>query len=168
MVYVFIAVLISNLASGLRQKIELLRASEARSTAWDGLSRDLVTAVHEHQVLNMLVRHTRQIFPGEMAVFLPEEGQIKVKAKTPGFEINPKVLAVASWAFLNKLPAGRGTSTLPEAQALYVPMITSGKAMGVLGFRFAAGDQVMSPENQVVLDTIARLGAMALERIWSR
>jgi two-component system sensor histidine kinase KdpD len=167
-VYVIIAVLISNLASGLRQKIELLRASESRSTAWDGLSRDLVTAVHEQQVLNMLVRHARQIFPGEMAVFLPEEGKLKVKAKTPGFEINPKVLGVAAWAFHNKLPAGRGTSTLPEAQALYVPMMTSGRAMGVLGFRFAAGDQVMTPENQVVLDTIARLGAMALERIWSR
>jgi two-component system sensor histidine kinase KdpD len=166
-VYVIIAVLISNLASGLRQKIQLLRASEARSTAWDGLSRDLVTAVYEHQVLNMLVRHTRQIFPGEMAVFLLEEGQLKVKAKTPGFEISPKVLGVAAWAFHNKLPAGRGTSTLPEAQALYVPMMTSGKAMGVLGFRFGAGDQVMTPENQVVLDTIARLGAMALERIWS-
>ncbi len=166
-VYVVIAVLISNLASGLRQKVELLRESEARSTAWDGLSRDLVTASQEKQVLNMLVRHTRQIFPGEMAVFLPEEGQLKVKAKTPDFEITPKVVAVASWAFLNKLPAGRGTSTLPEAQALYLPMTTGDKAMGVLGFRFAEPDKVMTPENQVVLDTIARLGALALERIWS-
>jgi two-component system sensor histidine kinase KdpD len=165
---VIIAVLISNLASGLRQKVELLRESEARSTAWDGLSRDLVTAIDERQVLNMLVRHTRQIFPGEMAIFLPEEGQLKVKAKTPGFEINPKVLGVASWVFFNKSPAGRGTSTIPEAKGLYMPMLASGKALGVLGFRFSDRDEVMTPENQVVLDTLARLGAMALERIGSQ
>lgn len=164
-IYVSIAVLISNLASGLRNKVELLRQSEARSTAWDGLSRDLVSASHADQVLNMLVRHTRQIFPGEIGIFLEEEGHLKVKAKTPGFEINPKVLGVASWVFLNKVPAGHGTSTLPEAQALYLPMISSGRAMGVLGFRFSKPDEVMTPENQVVLDTIARLGAMALERI---
>jgi len=147
--------------------VELLRASEARSTAWDGLSRDLVIASHVDQVLNMLVRHTRQIFPGEIAIFLSEEGQLKVKAKTPGFEINPKVLGVASWVFLNKLPAGRGTSTLPEAKALYLPMMASGAAMGVLGFRAGADGEVMTPVNQGVLDTIARLGAMALERIGS-
>jgi two-component system sensor histidine kinase KdpD len=167
-VYATVAVLISNLASGLRNKVELLRQSEARSTAWDGLSRDLVIATHVDQVLNMLVRHTRQIFPGEIAIFLAEEGQLKVKAKTPGFEINPKALGVASWVFLNKLPAGRGTSTLPEAKALYLPLMASGNAMGVLGFRAEADDTVMSSENQVVLDTIARLGAMALERIGSQ
>lgn len=164
-IYVSIAVLISNLASGLRNKVELLRQSEVRSTAWDGLSRDLVTASHPDQVLNMLVRHTRQIFPGEIGIFLEEEGHLKVKAKTPGFEIDPKVLGVASWVFLNKVPAGQGTSTLPEAKALYLPMMSSGKAMGVLGFRFSQRDEMMTPENQVVLDTIARLGAMALERI---
>ncbi len=164
-IYVSIAVLISNLASGLRNKVELLRQSEVRSTAWDGLSRDLVSASHPDQVLNMLVRHTRQIFPGEIGIFLEEEGHLKVKAKTPGFEIDPKVLGVASWVFLNKVPAGQGTSTLPEAKALYLPMMSSGKAMGVLGFRFSQRDEMMTPENQVVLDTIARLGAMALERI---
>jgi two-component system sensor histidine kinase KdpD len=167
-VNVLIAVLISNLASGLRQKVKLLRESEARSTAWDGLSRDLVTAADERQVLHMLVRHTRQIFPGEMAIFLPEETQLKVKAKTPGFEINPEAQGVASWVFLNQAPAGRGTHTIPEAKALYLPMLASGKALGVLGFRFSTGDEVMTPENQVVLDTVARLGAMALERIRSQ
>jgi K+-sensing histidine kinase KdpD len=47
-------------------------------------------------------------------------------------------------------------------------MLASGKALGVLGFRFSTGDEVMTPENQVVLDTVARLGAMALERIRSQ
>ncbi len=164
-VFVIIGLLISNLASGLRTQVELLRQSEARSTAWDGLSRDLVTASHVDQVLNMLVRHTRQIFPGQLAIFLPEEGQLKVKAKTPEFEINPKVMGVASWAYLNKSPAGRGTSTLPQARALYLPMMSSGKAMGVMAYLAGENAGVLGPENQVVLDTIARLGAMALERI---
>jgi two-component system sensor histidine kinase KdpD len=165
-IYAAVAVLISNLASGLRSKVELLKESEARSTALYGLSLDLVTAHRVDQVLHILVRHARQIFPGEMAIFLPLEGeQLEVKAKSPGFEINPKVMGVATWVLLNKQPAGRFTGTIPEARSSYFPMITAENVLGVLAINCEGPERTMTPENQVVIDTIAHLGAMALDRI---
>jgi len=167
-VYALVAVVISNLAFRLRSKVELLKQSEARSTALYGLSLDLVTAQSADQVLNILVRHTREIFPGEMAIFLPSAGdRLVVKAKTPGFEISPKVMGVAAWVWLNKQPAGRFTSTIPQARSSYFPMMTAEKIMGVMGINFEGTGQVMTPENQLVIDTIAHLGAMALDRIGS-
>jgi two-component system sensor histidine kinase KdpD len=166
-VYVSVAVLISNLASNLRDKVELLKQSEARSTVLYGLSLDLVTALHVDQVLQILVRHTRQIFPGEMAIFLPVGRLLEVEAITPGFEVNPKVMGVAAWVSHNRQPAGRGTATIPQARSTYFPMITGDKIMGVLAITIE-GEQLLTPENLVVINTIAHLGAMALDRIGFR
>lgn len=163
-IYASVAVLISNLASLLRHKVELLKASEARSTVLYALSLDLVTAHNVDQVLQILVRHTRQIFPGEMAIFLPVGRMLEVEAVTQGFEVNPKIMGVASWVLYNRQAAGRGTSTIPQASASFFPMVTGDRIMGVMGLT-PAGTPVWTPENLVVINTVAHLGAMAFERI---
>jgi K+-sensing histidine kinase KdpD len=114
-------------------------------------------------IIPMLIR---QIFSGELAIFLPTaEEKLEVKAKTPGFEVNPKIMGVATWVLLKKQPAGRFTGTIPEARSSYFPMITADKVLGVLAINFAGSEKTLPPENQVVIDTFAHLGAMALERI---
>jgi two-component system sensor histidine kinase KdpD len=166
-VYVIVVLVISNLALKLRSKVEMLRQSESRSTTLFALSRDLVTAHSVEQVLSILVQHITQIFPCELAIFLPVDGEPMVKAKTIDFDINPNVLGVASWVLLNKQSAGRGTGTLPEAKAFYLPMRTTEQVVGVMAFLFGKDKEALTPENQVIMETIARLGAMAIERIKS-
>jgi two-component system sensor histidine kinase KdpD len=164
-VYIIVVVVISNLVSQLRGKVDLLKQSEVKNIALYGLSRDFVTAHTEEQVLSIMVRHTLEIFPCEMAIFLPEDDELTVKAKTPDFVVNPKVLGVASWVLINKQSAGRGTSTLPQARAYYLPMLSGDETIGVAGFDFKGNEQSMTTEKRAVLKTIVRLGAMALERI---
>ena len=164
-VYIIIVVVISNLASQLRSKVEQLKQSEVKNIGLYGLSRDLVTAHNVEQVLAIMVRHTLQIFPCEMAIFLPTHEKLTVKAKTTEFEVNPQVLGVASWVLINKQSAGRSTSTLPQAKAFYLPMMSGEKIIGVVGFDFKGSKEIMTTEKRVVLKTIARLGAMAIERI---
>ncbi|MDA8079205.1 MAG: DUF4118 domain-containing protein [Nitrospiraceae bacterium] len=164
-VFVGVVAVISNLASRLRGKVEMLKESEARNVALYGLSRDLVTTHTVEQVLAVMVRHATQIVSCEMAIFMPVNDKLAVKAKTIGFDVDPKVLGVASWVMLNKQSAGRGASTLPQSKAYYLPMATADKVVGVVGFDFSAKEQGLSSENQVVLETIARLGAIAIERI---
>jgi two-component system sensor histidine kinase KdpD len=103
-----------------------------------------------------------------MAIFLLEDEQLTVKAKTPDFEVTPKVLGVASWVLINKQSAGRSTSTLPQAKAFYLPMMSGEKIIGVVGFDFKGSAEIMTTEKRAVLKTIARLGAMAIERIRSK
>ncbi len=163
-IYLGTTVLVSELAFGRANKMKLLRESESKSIALYGLSRDLIMAGNLEQALSILLRHTRQLFQCELAVFMEEDGRLAVEAKSDGFEIDSEVIGVAAWVLANKQIAGRGTSTLPESPALYVPMIHEEEIVGVLGI-IAAPDLLRSPERQVSLDTIARLGAMALERI---
>ncbi len=162
--YMIIAILISNLAYKLRIKIGSLKQSEAKNIAFYGLSRDLVTASNVEQVLAILARHTTQIFRCNLAIFLPSSDKLVVKTKTSGFEVNDKVLGVASWVLLNKQAAGHGTNTLPQERATYLPMMVEDTIIGVIGFLFDSPEQVILPENMAVMETIARLGAMAIER----
>ena len=164
-VYIIIVGVISNLASQLRSKIGLLKQSEVKNIALYGLSRDLVTAHTVEHVLSLMVRHTLQIFPCEMVIFLLEGEKLTVKAKTPDFEVTPQVFGVASWIMINKQSAGRSTSTLPQAKAYYLPMMSGEKIIGVAGFDFKGSEETMTTEKRAVLKTIARLGAMAIERI---
>jgi two-component system, OmpR family, sensor histidine kinase KdpD len=164
-VYIIVVGVISNLASKLRSKVEMLKQSEVKNIALYGLSRDLVTAHTVEQVLSIMVRHTLQIFPCEIIIFLPEGEKLTVRAKTPDFAVDPQVLGVASWVLINRQSAGRGTSTLPQAKAYYLPMMSGDKIMGVAGFDFKASGETMTTERRVVLKTIVRLGAMAIERI---
>jgi two-component system sensor histidine kinase KdpD len=163
-IYMVIAIIISNLAYKLRNKIGLLKQSEAKNIAFYGLSRDLVTAANVEQVLTILVRHTTQIFRCNMAIFFPSNDKLVVKTKTTGFDVNEKVLAVSSWVLLNKQSAGHGTNTLPQERATYLPMMVEDNIIGVIGFLFEDPGQVITPENLVVMETIARLGAIAIER----
>lgn len=167
-VYIIVVGVISNLAYQLRSKIELLKRSELKNIGLYGLSRDLVAAHAVEQVLAIMVRHTTQIFSCEMAIFLPDAEKLTVKAKTADFEVSPQALGVASWVLVNKQSAGNSTGTLPQAKAFYLPMMSGEKIIGVVGFDFKGSEEIMTTEKRVVLKTIARLGAMAIERIRSQ
>ncbi len=165
LMFIAFAFIISNLASDLQYKVQQLQQSESRNTTLYELSLDLVTSQNIDQVLHLMVHHTRQILPCEMAIFLPENGQVSVKASTDMFRINPKELGIANWVWNNGEPAGMGTDTLPEAWAYYLPMKTRDALNGVVGFHFDNPERILTPENKIVIDTIARLGALAIERI---
>ena len=165
LLFITFAFVISNLASNLQYKVQQLQQSESRNTTLYEISQELVTAQGIDQVLHLMIRHTKQIFPCDMAIFIPENGQISVGASTDRFQINPKELGIATWVWLNDEPAGMGTDTLPEAWAYYLPMKTADIVNGVVGFHFDNYEEILTPENKVVLDTIARLGALAIERI---
>ena len=167
LIFIASAFVLSNLASRLRSKVQQLQQSESRNATLYEFSQDLVKAQSIDQVLNLMISHTKQIYPCEMAIFLPDNGQVSVKASTDGFQINPKELVIATLVRLNSEPAGMSTDTLPEAWAYYIPMKTTDTIKGVVGFHFDNPEQVFTPENKVVLDTIARLGALAIERIGS-
>lgn len=163
-IYFAIVVVVAHLALGRRGKMSMLKDSESKSVALYGLSRDLISARNLEQTLSILLRHTRQLFDCEVAVFMGDHDQLVLKAKSESFEIDPEVTGVASWVLANRQMAGRGTSTLPESPALYVPMMYGEKIVGVMGIR-GRKNLLESHEQQVVLDTIASLGAMALARI---
>ncbi|HAR63869.1 MAG TPA: sensor histidine kinase KdpD [Candidatus Margulisbacteria bacterium] len=164
-IYLAVAVVISNLASDLRVKVEFARQSEAKNTVLYGLSQELITAQSIDQVGSTIIRHAKQIYPCEVVFLIPQESKLMINTATPGFPMNMKELGVANWVWANNKPAGISSDTLPQSAAYYLPVSTIGRAKGVVGFNFENPEQVLTLSNKIVLDTIARLGALAIERI---
>jgi two-component system sensor histidine kinase KdpD len=60
--------------------------------------------------------------------------------------------------------AGLGTTTLPSAGALYLPLLSSRGVVGVLGIVPAQSQRLLAPEQLHLLETFASQAALALER----
>ena len=165
LLFIMFAYVISNFVSDLYHEVQHFEQSETRNTTLYELSKDLITARSIDQVLHLMIRHAGQIFPCDMAIYLPENGQVSLKASTDRIQINPKELGIATWVWLNGEPAGVGTDKLPEAWAYYLPMKTADTVKGVVGFHFDDPVQILTPENKSALEMIALLGTLAVERI---
>ncbi len=70
--------------------------------------------------------------------------------------------AVAHWVFLNQKHAGAGTDTLMGAGAFYMPVISQGKMLAVIGI--SCGKGKLDYSSHLFLSMIVSQVAMALER----
>ncbi|MDD1717668.1 MAG: DUF4118 domain-containing protein [Methanoregulaceae archaeon] len=163
--YVVIAFVISTLATRLRNLIPQIWRSAAEVEAVSGLSRDLAVAQNRQDIYDTLLNHMRQYAPGTFAVLVPEKHNLVIQAGDDSYPMNDKERSIAQWAFDNAVIAGRGTENLPSGTGHYVPMTAHSMVFGVLGFVFEKPDEMLTPDRQEVLKTMAFWGAMALERV---
>jgi two-component system sensor histidine kinase KdpD len=73
-------------------------------------------------------------------------------------------LGVSQWVYEHREMAGLGTSTLPGAKALYLPLVASRGTLGVLGVRPTESRALEAPEQLHQLETFANQTALAIER----
>jgi two-component system sensor histidine kinase KdpD len=71
---------------------------------------------------------------------------------------------VAQWVLEHGTKAGRGTETLPAAQALYIPLTASRGTIGVLGLFSTGEKESTDPERVYFIEALASQTALVLER----
>src|SRR5262249_23697339 len=71
---------------------------------------------------------------------------------------------VAQWVTDHDQMAGAGTDTLPNATALFVPLVGSQRTIGALGIRPPDAQRLADPEQRRLLETCASLIALSVER----
>jgi two-component system sensor histidine kinase KdpD len=159
-----VGLIISNSAALLRDQVDVLRRREQQSQAINHLSRELTGAASLDEVIEITLRNTREIFNRETVILLAEEDKLVQQSATLGFELNESEKAVADWAYKNGQPAGKGTSTLPAATIRYIPLKTARGIVGVLGVRSTEVSSFLSIEQRELLEGVANLSALAIER----
>jgi len=172
-----VALVISTLTTRLRQQAESAIAREQRTAALHRLSRELAAVRSIEQVLAAVVQMVSETFRSSVVVLLPvREGRLQPWGTATGWwgpQISePMVFApgsrdrgVAQWVYERGELAGLGTSTLPSAEGVYVPLRAAHSTVGVLGLRPRVGRQRLTPEQQALLDAFASQTALAIERI---
>jgi two-component system sensor histidine kinase KdpD len=157
--------MISHLANRLRYLLPQIRESEATVAAVAGLSKDLAEANDYEEVLTILTDHMRSFAQGKVSILVPDDGGLKVAKGDEDYPFTDKERTIARWVYDNGTVAGSGTDTLPGGTGHYVPMKAHGLVYGVLAFAFQNPGAVLTLETKGVPETMAQLGALALERL---
>jgi two-component system sensor histidine kinase KdpD len=160
-----VALLISNLASRVREQSEAVRQRERRTATLFALSRDLAATPGQEAIARAAARHVADIAAPACAILLPRSDGRLVPVAPSGatFTVDPRDEGVARWVFEHGRMAGAGTSTLPGAGALFVPMTGTRGTLAVLGVR-SDSSAALSTDQLHLLEAVASQTAAALER----
>jgi two-component system, OmpR family, sensor histidine kinase KdpD len=159
-----VSIVISTLTARVREQAEAAIQREAYASALYSLGRDLTSATDLHQVADTIISHIGQIFGREVAIFLPEKGQLKAFASTTDYHPDANELGVATWAFEHDQPAGLGTDTLSAASLRCQPLKTAQGLVGVLGIHPRGPVILSTPEQRQTFNAFIHQAALAVER----
>jgi two-component system, OmpR family, sensor histidine kinase KdpD len=165
-VMLVVGLLLSNLTSTVRQQAYSARQREHRTAALYSMSREQASAKTRDQVIKTSIKHIAEVFDCKVVAWLPDQnGNLLPVADLPStFEVDSKELGVAQWVFLNRRTAGKSTSTLPGARAMYIPLSGTGGAIGVVGILSSVQDRFANVEDLHLLETFVNQMGLAVER----
>lgn len=136
-----VALMISNLVVRLRKQALSSMEKEQQMEILYELNKQFLLADTRQQIFDITTTYLARLLEREVILY-DQSGQLKSLNYPEGTasELNePDEAAVAFWAAKNQKEAGSGTDTLIGAKGFYLPIVSNGKALGVLGIRRSQG-----------------------------
>jgi two-component system sensor histidine kinase KdpD len=169
-VFVGVALAMSWLADMVRRQGQNAKQRERFVSALYEFSRNMMEARERDEVLSRAAATISQAFESEVTVLLPDErDELCIQTQSDrAIPFDEKEIAVSTWAFRNKQPAGRGTETLASSAWHHLPLKTQDEVNGVLAVRVtdpAKWEEFKSPERRRLLESFASIVALALFRL---
>ncbi|HEY2826591.1 MAG TPA: sensor histidine kinase KdpD [Pirellulales bacterium] len=161
-----IGLLISTLAARQRSQLQASQEQEQRTAKLFRMTRQLSELSGTDFLLQTAGKQLKEFFGGEIVVYLRESDELfslRLGNNTSVAQ-NPTNAIVASWATDHDQMAGLNTDTLPNATALFVPLVGSQHTIGALGIRPDDLTRFRDPEQRRLLETCASLIALSIER----
>ncbi|MFL5245187.1 MAG: DUF4118 domain-containing protein [Gemmataceae bacterium] len=158
---------ISTLTARIKAQAQIARQRERRIAALYSLSRDLAATQEVNEIVDAVARHSGGAFDAQVAVLLPDAArriEIRGGLAANSFRPDEKDRGVAQWVFDHGEKAGFGTSTLPGADAVYLPLNVKSGTVGVMGVRPSALSRLLEPDQVHLMEAFAGQAAVALER----
>jgi two-component system sensor histidine kinase KdpD len=163
--YVITALIVSSLTTRLRDLVPQIRQSEAEVGETSGLSRELAKAKTRKDAFRALANQMNNFGPGAFAVLSYDNTGVHIEAGDSDYPLNEKERTIAIWAYNNGQIAGYGTDNFPVERGYYIPIKINKKVFGLMAFSFEKPEEVLSPENRELFETMTFLGALTLERL---
>jgi two-component system, OmpR family, sensor histidine kinase KdpD len=138
-VYFVIAIVVGQLTARNRAQEAAERLREGRATALYLLTRELSEARDLEQILEKAVQQTEKGFKARVGILLADTShQMNSRFFPPNeLEISENERRNAAWVLEHGQPAGKFTDNLSSSSALYVPLTTGDRTIGVMGLRLA-------------------------------
>lgn len=158
------ALITGQLAAGLQQKAQEARIREQRTQALYEVARQLAGTLTLEQVVDIAGQFVNRQFNAETMILLEEEHArlSETRSARPSCRIEPHLATVAlesGQPVRNSGIAGSGYASL------YLPLKASMRTRGVLAVAFPASSPELAAENLALLEALASLLAIAIERL---
>ena len=170
-VMLVIGLLISTLTARLRTQLELGHKRERRTLALHLLGKQLSSLAGDVFLAGAAGQHLREMTGGDVTIYLDQidAGAAKnapaiVFGQNTPIARHPVSGPAAHWVMTHDQIAGRGTDTLPNAVALFVPLTGSQSTLGAIAVRVEGTDRLLQPDQRQWLENCANQLALALER----
>jgi two-component system sensor histidine kinase KdpD len=166
-VMLIVSLLISALTSRVQRQAQASRTRERRTAALLEVTRAILDKAESEDIVRPVVAYLRDAFETKATVLVPDPfGDLRsILPLEPGTpELDPAEDAVARWVVQRGEPAGQGTETVPDADALYLPLRAAGRTRGVLAAQPRDPARLRDPEYLHLVQAIGDQLASALER----
>jgi two-component system sensor histidine kinase KdpD len=169
LIMLLVALITSTLTVRIRTQARHSVQRERRTEVLYEINKKLLSTRGIEHIVTLTNEYIVKLFDRTVIFFVtdPKQGEpgrvLQAPEDVDGSVLNsPDEMAVAHWAFLNQKRAGAGTDTLMGAGAFYMPVISQGKVLAVLGISCLKG--TLDHDKRLFLRMIASQVAMALER----
>jgi two-component system sensor histidine kinase KdpD len=165
-IMLLIGIVISALTTRIKDELSAVQQLEMRTAALFRLTKQLSEIAGPEFLIQIAGQQLAEIFDGEVVIHVRDAaGSLKLRfgqqTSIPRHEING---LVAQWVSDHDQAAGARTDTLPNATALFVPLIGSQRTIGAIGVKPSDPERFLEPEQRRLLETCASLIALSLER----
>ena len=162
-----IGLLINTLASRLNVQVHNTRKREQRTAVLYELGRQLSSISGQVFLASAASSKISEMVHGEVAVFLVgASGKIEIIHGENG-DIGKHLVSLpaAQWVIDHSQLAGAGTNTLPNACAVFIPLVGTEACIGAIAIRSKDENaRLLEPDQRQLLEACARQLALALER----
>ncbi len=170
LIMLIVALITSALTVRIKTQARFAVEREQRTEVLYEINKKLLATRGLDNIVTLTIEYITKIF-GRSTIFYTEDpqngssGTLMQSSEDPDsiFMLSADEIAVAHWVFINQKRAGAGTDTLMGAGAFYMPLISQGNVVGVLGISCANG-KLLDQNNRAFLRRITSQVAMALER----
>jgi Osmosensitive K+ channel histidine kinase len=169
-VMLIVALITSALTARIKSQAKLAADRERRTEVLYEINKKLLVTRGLDNIVALTNEYITKIF-GRSTIFYtkdPEDGSKGALMQSQedsdsSFMLSADESAVAHWVFVNQKRAGAGTDTLMGAGAFYIPVVSQGNVLGVIGVSCSNG-KLLNQNNRAFLRRIVSQVAMALER----
>ncbi|HEX7025623.1 MAG TPA: ATP-binding protein [Gammaproteobacteria bacterium] len=164
--FLFIALVSGNLAVRLRWQIQALQAAQQATDTLYSLSLELMAAPDPKAILQTAAGFLQQRF-GRPVRGLQRDGEqwqatVISGGRDDASEPDERDLAAAEWAWDNARAAGWSTAEFSRSRWFWQPLVSEQRVLALLGIH--GSKTVLLPEQRQLLDALARVITLALER----
>ncbi|MCL2884182.1 MAG: DUF4118 domain-containing protein, partial [Oscillospiraceae bacterium] len=167
LIMLLVALITSALTARVKTQARLAVRREQRTETLYEINRKLLATRGTQNIVGLINENIVRLFDRSVVFYTdpdsPEDGAWRqAEGETANYLLREDEKAVAHWSYVNQKPAGTGTDTLMGARGFYMPVVSQGRALGVIGLSCEKGK--LSQNSKYFLQLIVSQVAMALER----